>query len=367
LTVACFWHVLLGERNATREASMRAVKLVAPNTLALQDIPVPEPRPDEVLVKITGAGLCHSDLHVLRNSANLPSYGRTIGHEGAGTVAALGPGATGFELGASVLVSLIYSCGSCRACAEGRENACAVAGSRLRPPWTPGLGPDGAMAEYMVVKSRFLDPLGDLDPVAAAPLADAGATPMHAVNSAWHRLTPGATAVVIAVGGLGHLGLQILKATTAARVIAVDADPAKLELAARLGADLVLANDASTAQRILDETGGYGADVVFDFAGVQPTLDLAVECIGPEGLLRLVGLGGGTFAYGSGPAARPLPWGVNLQRSYGGTHADQLQVIALAQQGRLHVEAVTYPLEEFKQAFADLEAGRVPGRAVLTP
>jgi alcohol dehydrogenase, propanol-preferring len=169
------------------------------------------------------------------------------------------------------------------------------------------------------------------------------------------------------VGGLGHIGLQILTATTGARVIAVDADPVKRALASRLGADLVLANDAGTAQRVLDETGGYGADVVFDFAGVQATLDLATGCVGPEGLLRLVGLGGGTFAYGSGPVARPLPWGVNLQRSYGGTHADQLQVIALAQRGRLHVETVTYPLEEFERAFADLEAGRVPGRAVLTP
>jgi alcohol dehydrogenase, propanol-preferring len=170
---------------------MRAVKLVAPNTLALRDVPVPEPGPDEVLVKIAGAGLCHSDLHVLRMSANLPSYGRTIGHEGAGTVAGLGPGVTGLAPGSPVLVSLMYPCGSCRACAEGRENACAVAGSRLRPPTTPGLGPDGAMAEYLVVRARFFDALGDLDPVTAAPLADAGTNPLHAVNSARHRLTPG--------------------------------------------------------------------------------------------------------------------------------------------------------------------------------
>src|ERR1700761_5863919 len=160
---------------------MRALKLVAPHTLALRDIPVPEPGPDEVLVQIAGAGLCHSDLHVLHNNVALPSYGWTIGHEGAGTVAGLGPGVTGLELGDSVLVSLIYSCGRCRACVAGRDNACAVAGSRLRPPATPGLGPDGAMAEYLVVKTRFLDPLGDLDPAGAAPLSDAGLTPMHAV------------------------------------------------------------------------------------------------------------------------------------------------------------------------------------------
>jgi propanol-preferring alcohol dehydrogenase len=346
---------------------MRAVKLVAPHTLALQDVPVPEPGPDEALVKIAGAGLCHSDLHILRSSVQRPSYGGTIGHEGAGTVAALGPGAAGFAVGDPVLVSLIYPCGRCRACAEGRDNACAVAGSRLRPPATPGLGPDGAMAEYMTVKTRYLEELGDLDPAGAAPLSDAGLTPMHAVNSARYRLTPGSTVVLIAVGGLGHLGLQILKATTGARVIAVDSDETKLELARRLGADLVLKSDAGTAARILEETAGYGADAVFDFAGVQATLDLAVGCVAPEGVIRLVGLGGGTFAYGSGLDAAPLPWGVNIQRSYGGTRADQLQVLALARQGALHVETVTYPLEQFEQAVADLEAGRVLGRAVLVP
>lgn len=348
-------------------ATMRAVKLIAPHTLALQDTPVPEPGPGEVLVKIAGAGLCHSDLHVLQMSANLPAYGRIIGHEGAGTVAAIGQGVTEFTLGDKVLVGLMQPCGRCRACAEGRDNACATTGSRMRPPATPGLGPDGSMAEYLVVSARHLDGLGDLDAVTAAPLADAGTTPMHAINSARHRLTPGATAVLTGVGGLGHLGLQILTATTSARVIAVDSDEAKLKLARQLGADLVLTGDEGTAARILAETGGYGADVVLDCVGVQPTIDLAVDCIAPEGLIRFVGLGGGTFAYGSGAAARPLPWGVNIQRSYGGTHADQLQVIALAQQGRLRVVATTYPLEQFQQAFDDLEAGRVAGRAILVP
>ena len=258
-------------------------------------------------------------------------------------------------------------CGQCRACTEGRDNACAVTGSRMRPPATPGLGPDGSMADYLVIGARYLDDLGDLDPVTSAPLADAGTTPMHAINSARHRLTPGATAVVIGVGGLGHLGLQILTATTAARVIAVDTDPSKLELARRLGADLVLPAGDDAATRILAETGGYGADVVLDFVGVQPSVDLAVDSIGPEGLLRLAGLGGGTFSYGSGPAARPLPWGVDILRSYGGTRADQLQVIALARQGRIRVESVTYPLERYQQAIDDLDAGRVPGRAVLVP
>lgn len=346
---------------------MRAVKLVAPRTLVMADVPTPKPGPDEVLVQVGGAGLCHSDLHAL-HARELSWYGATLGHEGAGTVAALGADVTGLKVGDAMLVSLIFSCGCCRACVEGRENACAVASTRLGFPATPGIGINGAMADYLVVKARYLDTLGDLDPVAAAPLADAGTTPMHAINSARHRLTPGATVVIIAVGGLGHLGLQILKATCASRIIAVDTDDAKLDLARQFGADLALRSDDSTAQRILDETGGYGADVVLDFVGVQPSVELAVHCIAPEGLVRFVGLGRGTFSYGAGVAAHPpLPWGVNIQSSYGGTRADQRQVVALAQQGLLHVETVVYPLDDYERAFGDLEAGRVRGRAVLVP
>ena len=346
---------------------MKAVRLVGPHTMELQDVPVPDVGPDEVLVRVAGAGLCHSDLHVLHMGEEWPFFGNTVGHEGAGRVERIGSDVEGLEPGDAVLVSVIWACGRCRACVEGRDNACEVNGSRLQFPTTPGLGPDGAMAEYMVVKARHLDAIGDLDPVAAAPLADAGVTPLHAVNSASAHLTPGSTAVLIGVGGLGHLGLQILKATTAARIVAVDNDEAKLELARDLGADVVLTSDAEAAQKILDLTSGYGADAVFDFVGVQPTVDLATAVIAPEGALRFVGLGGGSFVYASGPDTSSLPWGVNVQRSYGGTRADQLQVIALAQQGRLAVEVQRYPLADFQRAFDDLEAGRVTGRAVLVP
>lgn len=231
----------------------------------------------------------------------------------------------------------------------------------------PGLGPDGAMAEYMVVRARHLDKIGDLDPVSAAPLADAAVTPMHAINSARGHLTPGSTAVVIAVGGLGHMGLQILKATTGARIIAIDSDQDKLQLARKLGADLVLESDGATAEKVLDETDAYGADAVFDFVGVQPTVELATKIIAPEGAIRFAGLGGGSLTYTADTNAESLPWGVNIQRSFGGTRADQLQVIALAQQGKLHVETVTYPLADFQRAFDDLESNRITGRAVLVP
>ena len=209
--------------------------------------------------------------------------GGTVGHEGAGWVDAVGPGVAGLCMGEAVIV-MVLGLRNCRACVEGRENACEVNGSRTQFPTTPGLGPDGAMAEYMLVGAQHLDKLGDLDPVTSAPFADAGVTPMHAINSARHRLIPGATVVVIGIGGLGHLGLQILKATTGARIIALDNDEKKLAVARELGADLALMSDADAAQRILNETGGYGVDVVIDFVGVQSTVDLATGVIAPEGL-----------------------------------------------------------------------------------
>ncbi|WP_010204614.1 NAD(P)-dependent alcohol dehydrogenase [Salinibacterium sp. PAMC 21357] len=345
---------------------MQAVKLVSPGKMELQDIPVPEIGPDEILVKVAGAGLCHSDLHVLHMGEEWPFFGGTVGHEGAGWVEKVGSALEGYTKGDAVLVSVVWACGHCRACIEGRDNECEVNGSRMQFPTTPGLGPDGAMAEYMVVKARHLDKIGDLDPIQAAPLADAGVTPMHAINSARSRLTPGSTVVVIGIGGLGHLGLQILKATTGARIIALDTDNERLELARKLGADLVLKSDGAAAQRILDETNQYGADAVFDFVGVQPTVDLATAVIAPGGMLRFVGLGGGQFDYLVG-VGQALPWGTDVQLSYGGTRADQLQVIALAQQGKLGVEVTQYPLADFQTAFDDLEAGRITGRAVLIP
>ena len=137
-------------------------------------------------------------------------------------------------------------------------------------------------------------------------------------------------------------------------------------MASQLGADEVLLSDANAAEAILAATGGYGVDVVLDFVGVQPTVDLGRAVIAPEGLIRYVGLGGGSFTYA---AAQPIgfPWGVQMQSSFGGTHEDQLQVIALAQQGKVHLEVQHYDLGDYQQAFDDLEHGRVAGRAILVP
>ena len=345
---------------------MRALQIVGDHELKVQDVPVPELAPDEVLVRVAGAGLCHSDLHVWHMDG-WPLTPMTLGHETAGWVEQVGAEVAGFQQGDAVLVYLIWACGVCRACVEGRDNACITTGGRFGMPPCPGLGPDGGMAEYIKVASRYLEPLGSLDPTTAGPLADAGLTSYHAIEGARHRLAPGSTAVVIGVGGLGHVGLQILRATTGARVIAVDAAEAKLEVARQHGADETLLSDATAADTILEMTDGYGADAVFDFAGAQPTVDLATQVIAPDGALRFVGLGGGSFEFSTDATVFNLPWGVDVRRSYAGTRKDQRRVIELAAAGRIQIETEQYSLEEGPKAFEDLEHGRIRGRAILVP
>jgi propanol-preferring alcohol dehydrogenase len=341
---------------------MRALQIVAPGEIGIRDVPVPDIAADEVLVEVAGAGLCHSDLHVL-HFPEWPIVPMTLGHETAGYVASVGAGVVGFSEGDPVLVSLVWACGTCRACREGRDNACLT--HRGMPP-SPGLGPDGGMAEYLKVPARYLEPLDSIDPTTAGPLADAGVTAYHTIDGARSRLTPGATAVVIGVGGLGHVALQILAATSAVRIVAVDTSSDKLDLARRHGADEAVVADDRAAELILEMTNGHGADAVFDFVGVQPSVTLATSVIAPDGALRFAGLGGGSFTY-TADALSPIPWGVDIRRSYGGTRSDQRAVIALVAAGKLSVETQLFPLEEGPRAFAALEAGTVTGRAVLVP
>ncbi|WP_068180060.1 NAD(P)-dependent alcohol dehydrogenase [Mycobacterium sp. UM_CSW] len=345
---------------------MRALQLTGPGELEVREVAVPNIGPTEVLVKVGGAGVCHSDLHLVQLQIPWPNA-LTLGHETAGWAAAVGSDVVYVKEGDPVLVYLVWSCGRCRPCLEGRDNCCQTTGGRLGLPPCPGLGPHGGMAEYIAVDARYLEPLGTLDPVSAAPLADAGLTPMHAINGARHRLTPGSTAVVMGVGGLGHVGLQVLRATSSVRVVAVDTSPAKRELATALGADHVLDADDHAAAAILDLTGGYGADAVFDFVGAQATVDLATRVVAPDGALRFVGVAGGGFTFRADTLPEPLPWGVDVRRSYGGTRRDQRQVLELARQELVRVDVHRYALDDGLSAFDDLHHGRIPGRAVLVP
>jgi propanol-preferring alcohol dehydrogenase len=232
---------------------MKAVQIRAPRTAPeVVSVPQPQPGPGQVLIRVTAAGLCHSDFMLLDMAKSLVQrrfcLPLTLGHEGVGTVAVLGEGVTGLRVGEPVAVYGPWGCGLCRMCASGRENYCTRAVKLgIRPP---GLGSPGAMAQYMLVASaRHLVPVGDLDPAQVAPLTDAGLTAYHAMARSLPKLTEGSVAVVIGVGGLGHLAIQMLRASTPARVIALDVSESKLQLATEVGAQETVCSDERTAKR----------------------------------------------------------------------------------------------------------------------
>jgi propanol-preferring alcohol dehydrogenase len=329
----------------------------------LREVEVPEPGPGEVLVKVAAAGLCHSDLHVMEwPEGTLPwELPFTLGHENAGTVAALGAGVSGLAEGDPVLVYGPWGCGACTECIRGAENLC---DHRLERPGTGcGLGFDGGLADYVLVPSqRLLVPIGDLDPVHAAPLTDAALSPYHALKGQLWRLVPGSSAVVIGVGGLGHVAVQLLRELSPARVVAVDLREESRRLAEAAGAAALDADGLEPAD-VRAALGAKGATLVLDFVGNDRTLALAAGSIATGGHVCVVGIGGGTFPMAFG--ATPLEW--SLSRTSWGTLPELYEVVALARAGRLHIEVERFRLEDALEGYARLRDGAVAGRAVVVP
>lgn len=326
----------------------------------LSETAVPSPGPGQVLIRIAGAGACHSDLHLMDwPEGQFPwTLPFTLGHENAGHVAELGAGVTGFAKDDPVLVYGSWGCGSCRTCRLGRENYCenptAVMGG--------GLGADGGMAEYMLVPSaRLLVPLGSLDPIQAAPLADAGLTPYAAIAGSREHLVPGAKAVVIGAGGLGQMAVQLLRETTGATIVAVDTDARKLAAAKTLGADVCVASDASAAEAIAKAVGRV--DVVLDMVGADATLALGAKVLRSEGRMVIVGLAGGSLPV----SFFGLPMGASVATSYWGSLPELMELVTIAQRGRLRLEVETFPLARAAEVYAKLRAGEIRGRAVIAP
>ncbi|MET0450976.1 MAG: NAD(P)-dependent alcohol dehydrogenase, partial [Mycobacterium sp.] len=329
----------------------------------LRDVPVPEPGPGEVLVKVGGAGACHSDLHVLE----LPSGSRaftppfTLGHENAGWVDKMGPGATGFAPGDPIIVYGPWGCGLCTNCRQGMENYCQAPGG----PSPGGLGgTDGGMAEYLLVPAtRYLIPLGDLDPREAAPLSDAGLTSYHAIKRSVHLLGPGSTAVVIGAGGLGQMAIQVLRAlASATTVVAVDTSPAKLDVATKLGADEALISGGDAVDRIGDITRGQGAELVLDLVGVEPTLAMAVQVARVLGHLTIVGVGSATLPVNFGSP----PHECSVASPFWGSIPELIEVISLAQSGRISMLVEHFTIDDAAHAYDLLHDGKIKGRAVIT-
>lgn len=317
-----------------------------------------------MLVKIGGAGACHSDLHLFQLPPGARSFALpfTLGHENAGWVEAMGSGATGFAIGDAVIVYGPWGCGLCMNCRKGMENYCEASGQ----PSPGGLGGiDGGMAEYLLVPStRYLIPLGDLDPRAAAPLSDAGLTSYHAVKRSVHLLGPGSTAVVIGAGGLGQMAIQVLKALVGATtVVAVDTSADKLKIAKELGADEALISGDDAVDRIKDITRGQGAELVLDLVGVHPTLSMAAQMARVLGHLTIVGVGTASLPVNfSSP-----PHECAVAAPFWGSIPELIEVISLAQTGKITMLVEHFPLDRAGEAYDRLHHGEIQGRAVITP
>jgi propanol-preferring alcohol dehydrogenase len=327
----------------------------------------PEPAPGQVVVKVGGAGACHSDLHIMNEfdaDTNRWSPPFTLGHENAGWVEEVGEGVSGFERGQPVAVYGPWGCGRCEHCSLGMEMYCEDLREALAPGGGGGLGVDGGMAEYMLVPdARLLVPLPDgLDPVHAAPLTDAGLTPYHAIRRSLPKLTPRATAVVIGAGGLGHMAVQILAVTTAARIIAVDRRESALALASEHGAHLAFGPDGA-ARRIREATGGRGADVILDFVGSDATLAMAADAARQTGDLSIVGIGGGTLPV----SFLTSRYEVSVQTTYWGSRPELVELLDLAARGLVGSRVTKFSLDRGMDAYRALEAGEIEGRAVVVP
>lgn len=340
---------------------MRAVQVVGyGEDLRMAEVPVPEADgPLDVVVRIGGAGVCRTDLHILegqwaeKSGVGLPY---TIGHENAGWVHAVGPAVTSVAEGDKVILHPLVTCGLCRACRSGDDVHCENSAF-------PGIDSDGGYADYLKTSARSVVKLdGSLEPADVAAFADAGLTAYHAAAKAARRLTPRDRCVVIGAGGLGHIGVQVLKAISPAELIVVDRKAEAVELASEIGADHGVVADGEHVERVLDLTGG-GAQVVIDFVGEGGSTAEGLRMLREAGDYHVVGYGENIDV----PTIDIISAEINIIGNLVGSYNDLCDLMALAARGAVTLHTRTYALDDFQSAIDDLDAGRVRGRAILVP
>lgn len=343
---------------------MLAARLHAPRQpLRLEQLSMPEPEGSEVRVRVAGCGVCRTDLHIADGTQARVDLPRVLGHEVAGWIDAAGPSAAPglrrarLDIGDPVVISGGWGCGACADCRGGDEQRCDASVA-------PGFQRDGGYAEHLLVPyPRHLVGLGDLDPVRAGPLADAGVTAYRAVQRATPWLREGSRVLVIGCGALGQFAVQLLRLAPDGRdlrVVVREIDPAKVETAIDLGADLgLLDGDPAMTRQAL----GGPADIVLDMVGTDETLAHASATVAPNGVVLLIGEAGGRFSGGMEGAAieswfTTVAWG---------SRDDLREVVRLARRGRLRWQVDTMPLADANAAHDRLRAGKVAGRLVLVP
>jgi propanol-preferring alcohol dehydrogenase len=305
--------------------------------LDIEERAKPKPRGQEVLVKVKGAGVCHSDVHIMEGRHPNVSLPLILGHEISGEAEGLG----------DVLIYSSWGCKSCDLCSEGEEQLCSRA---TEAGWVR----DGGYAEYVIVPSeKYLLPLEALDPIRAAPLADAGVTPYRAIRRIMQWLRGDCKAVVLGVGALGQFAVQYLRLLTKAHVIAVDLDDSKLRTALGLGANEVL--------RPSELTGPV--DVVLNFVGQDSTLELATRVVKKGGIVMQVGEGGGHLVFGMFHVLHETYFTTSIW----GSLRDLSTVLEYARHGKIRWSVETLPLDKANEALLRVKKGEVSGRLVLVP
>lgn len=341
---------------------MRAVRVVGYHqNLEMTEIDKPEVTgPHDVIVKIGGAGVCRTDLHILEGQwapkTNVP-LPYTIGHENAGWVDSIGSAVTNVKVGDKVIMHPLITCGLCRACRFGDDVHC-------ENSQFPGIDTDGGYAEYLRTSARSVVKIDDsLEPADVAALADAGLTAYHAAAKAARKLRAGDRCVMIGAGGLGHIGIQVLKALSPADLIVVDRNPDALTLAREIGADITIVADGTEVQQVLDLTGGHGAEVVIDFVGEGGSTAKGLDMTRRAGDYHVVGYGENVDI----ATIDIISTERNIIGNLVGSYNDLVELMALAARGKVTLHTATYALDDFQQAIDDLDAGKVRGRAILVP
>ena len=341
---------------------MKAAQLDKYNgKLQIREVPEPEiSGPQDVIVRIGGAGLCRTDLHIIEGiwkekvDIELPY---TLGHENAGWVEEVGNTVTTVKPGDPVIVHPVVTDGTCRACRRGEDMYCENLAF-------PGITRNGGFAEYLLTSERALIKLPKgVEPRDIAPHADAGITAYRVVRKAVPRLHPGTYTVIQGVGGLGHIGLQVLRHLSPTQIIAVDMSEEALKLAKQLGADHTVNARKKPVKAIMDLTDGVGVDVVIDFVAEGGAIQPALDMLRRGGTYYVVGYGGTLNL----PTIDIIFREISIVGSLVGNYEELAELMTLAAQGKVTLHAQVYALDDINKAIKDLEHGRIRGRGVLIP
>jgi NAD+-dependent secondary alcohol dehydrogenase Adh1 len=329
--------------------------------LHLDDVAVPDLQDsDDVIVRIGGAGLCRTDLHIIEGiwkDILDPELPYTLGHENAGWVEEVGDGVRTVSRGDPVIVHPLRTCGVCLACRRGEDMYCENGAF-------PGLNADGGFANFLRTSERALIRLDErLDPRQVAPFADAGITAYRAAKKAAAKLPPGSRCVVIGVGGLGHVAVQVLRALCATEIIAVDTSEESLELAGETGADELVRSDEAVVERVRELTGDRGVDAVIDFVGEHGTTKQGPAMLAQGGSYYVVGYGGRVDL----PAIEIIFSEINVIGNLVGNYVELAELMALAARGKVTLRSKTYTLDQINEAIDDFVAGQIHGRGVIVP